>query len=248
MPGMDSSYYDNGGGNSGGGGASVSSAVGGGVTGGTNPDLSVPLTDIHGNRIREVPGTRHIAGIRMPTPKPPPHCSDNACIFVGDLHPLVNRNDLFNVFSSVGNVLWIQIFDCNKQLQRPLNFGFLYFDSVDSAQNAITKMNYTKFYGTPCRLMWKQQQTNLSWTESNIIVKNLPPNTDSQVLHQIFCRFGKILSSKVKTTASGQTLSYGYVQFQSRESANGAIDECGKGHVIVGGKVFYFFIFLIFDF
>ncbi|ETO28090.1 translation initiation factor [Reticulomyxa filosa] len=78
--------------------------------------------------------------------------------------------------------------------------------------------------------MWKQQQSSLTWTESNIIVKNLPPSTDSQILHQVFSRYGKIISSKVKTTAQGRCLSYGYVQFESKESAARAItDVCSFG-------------------
>ena len=32
------------------------------------------------------------------------------------------------------------------------------------------------------------------------------PNTDSKVLHALFIKFGSIISSKVKTTPSDQTL------------------------------------------
>ncbi|ETO29273.1 polyadenylate-binding protein 1, partial [Reticulomyxa filosa] len=154
---------------------------------------------------------------------PPPGVLDSCSVFVGDLHPLVTKEDLYKIFSSTGTVLWVQLFDCHKELERPFNFAFVYFDNQRSAQNAIDKLNFTKFYGAPARLMWKQQQSSLTWTESNIIVKNLPPNTDSQMLHEIFSRYGKIISSKVKTTQEGRCLSYGYVQFETKESAGRAI-------------------------
>ena len=45
-----------------------------------------------------------------------------------------------------------------------------------------------------------------------LVIHNKPdkkenlPNTDSKVLHALFIKFGSIISSKVKTTPSDQTL------------------------------------------
>ena len=169
--------------------------------------------------------------------KPPPSgVSENACVFAGDLHPLVSRTDLVSVFSHVGEVQWVQLFDCHKQMNRPFNFAFIYFKKNNDAQNAINQLNFTKFYGVPCRLMWKQEKNAVKWTDSNIIVKNLPPNTDSQILHGIFCKYGSILSSKVKTNENGKTLPYGYVQFATKESAILAISEADKGKILLNGQ------------
>eukprot|EP01083_Nonionella_stella_P004712 13683_1 len=183
------------------------------------------------------PGTTHTAGGGTVSRPPPQHVSENACIFVGDLHPSVTRSDLLSVFSQIGCVQWIQLFDCHKQMNRPFNFAFVYFSDLLSARNAITTLNYTKFYGSPCRLMWKQEKNSVQWTDCNIIVKNLPPNTDSQLLHAVFSKFGKILSSKVKTTATGRNLPYGYVQYGSKESADGAIAASDRGELAVAGHL-----------
>ena len=183
------------------------------------------------------PGTTHTAGGGTVSRPPPAHVSENACIFVGDLHPMVTRSDLLSVFSQIGSVQWIQLFDCHKQMNRPFNFAFVYFEDILVARNAITTLNYTKFYGSPCRLMWKQEKNSVQWTDCNIIVKNLPPNTDSQLLHAVFSKFGKILSSKVKTTATGRTLPYGYVQYATKDGADKAIIASDKGQLSVNGHL-----------
>ncbi len=101
-------------------------------------------------------------------------------------------------------------------MNRPFNFAFVYFEDLLCALNAISTLNYTKFYGSPCRLMWEQKKNSCNmWTDCNIIVQNVPPNTNSRILPNVFSNFGKILSSKLKTTSAARTLPYGYVQYGS---------------------------------
>lgn len=44
-------------------------------------------------------------------------------------------------------------------------------------------------------------------------------------LHDLFQKFGKILSSKVVMSEDGKSKGYGFVQFESEESANAAIEK-----------------------
>lgn len=48
---------------------------------------------------------------------------------------------------------------------------------------------------------------------------------DNKALHETFSTFGNILSCKVVTDSSGQSLGYGFVQFDNEESAKNAIDK-----------------------
>lgn len=59
---------------------------------------------------------------------------------------------------------------------------------------------------------------------ANLFVKNLEPNFDSKNLYEIFSSFGTILSCKVATDSAGQSKGYGFVQYETEESAQDAIN------------------------
>jgi len=59
---------------------------------------------------------------------------------------------------------------------------------------------------------------------ANLFVKNLEPNIDSKNLYEIFSSFGTILSCKVATDSAGQSKGYGFVQYETEESAQDAIN------------------------
>lgn len=56
-------------------------------------------------------------------------------------------------------------------------------------------------------------------------MQNLDKAIDHKALHDTFSSFGSILSCKVATDANGQSKGYGFVQFESEESAQNAIDK-----------------------
>lgn len=72
---------------------------------------------------------------------------------------------------------------------------------------------------------------------ANVFVKNLEPNIDSKSLYDMFSPFGTILSCKVATDASGISKGYGFVQFQTEESAEDAINGL-NGMLANGNKIF----------
>jgi CUG-BP- and ETR3-like factor len=55
---------------------------------------------------------------------------------------------------------------------------------------------------------------------ANVFVFNLPLNVDEAALHQIFCRFGQIVSTRVcKDITTRQSKGYGFVSFALEQSA-----------------------------
>jgi polyadenylate-binding protein len=57
------------------------------------------------------------------------------------------------------------------------------------------------------------------------VVQNLDKTIDHKALHDTFSTFGHILSCKIATDGSGQSKGYGFVQFETAESAQSAIDK-----------------------
>jgi len=56
-----------------------------------------------------------------------------------------------------------------------------------------------------------------------VFIKNLDPSIDHKALHDTFVQFGKILSCKIATDENGKTKGYGFVHFESADSAKQAI-------------------------
>jgi polyadenylate-binding protein len=58
-----------------------------------------------------------------------------------------------------------------------------------------------------------------------ISLQNLAESIDNLGLHDLFQKYGKILSSKIVMSEDGKSKGYGYIQFDSEESANDAIEK-----------------------
>lgn len=56
-------------------------------------------------------------------------------------------------------------------------------------------------------------------------MQNLSNSVDNAKLHELFSNFGTILSSKVAVDEGGRSKGYGFVQFNSQESADIAIEK-----------------------
>lgn len=67
--------------------------------------------------------------------------------------------------------------------------------------------------------------------------QNLDKEIDHKALHDTFSSFGNILSCKIATDASGMSKGYGFVQFDSEEAAQNAIDKL-NGMLINDKQVF----------
>jgi len=161
----------------------------------------------------------------------------SASLYVGDLAPDVSEGLLFEIFNAVGPVASIRV--CRDTVtRRSLGYAYVNFHNVADAERALDTMNFTLIKQQPCRIMWSQRDPALRRSGlGNIFVKNLSPQVDHKALYDTFSLFGNIMSCKLITDPDGKSKGYGYVHYETAESANDAISKI-NGMLIAGEKVY----------
>jgi polyadenylate-binding protein len=161
----------------------------------------------------------------------------SASLYVGDLAPDVSEGLLFEIFNAVGPVASIRV--CRDTVtRRSLGYAYVNFHNVADAERALDTMNFTLIKNQPCRIMWSQRDPALRRSAvGNIFVKNLSSQVDHKALYDTFSLFGNIMSCKLITDPEGKSKGYGYVHYETAESANDAIAKI-NGMLIAGEKVY----------
>ncbi|KAJ8767073.1 hypothetical protein K2173_012631 [Erythroxylum novogranatense] len=146
-------------------------------------------------------------------------------LYVGDLDVNVNDSQLYDVFNQVGQVVSVKV--CRDlTTRRSLCYGYVNYSNPQDAARALDVLNFTPLNGKPIRIMYSHRDPSLRKSGSgNIFIKNLDKAIDHKALHDTFSSFGNILSCKVATDSTGQSKGYGFVQFDTEEAAQKAIEK-----------------------
>lgn len=146
-------------------------------------------------------------------------------LYVGDLDHEVNDSQLYDLFNQIGQVVSVRV--CRDLgTQQSLGYGYVNFSNPHDAAKALDVLNFTPLYNKPIRIMYSHRDPSVRKSgAANIFIKNLDKAIDHKALHDTFSVFGSILSCKIATDASGLSKGYGFVQFESEESAQSAIDK-----------------------
>lgn len=161
----------------------------------------------------------------------------SAALYVGDLLPNVTEADLWNHFSQIGQILNVRL--CRDvATKRSLGYGYVNFVNPQDAERAIDTKANMPIAGRPCRIMWSQRDPSLRRSGvGNLFVKNLAETIDVQKLQNYFSAYGNILSCKVALDDKDRSKGFGFVHFETPESAQSAIAEM-NGKVIEGQAIF----------
>ncbi|KAG5238889.1 polyadenylate-binding protein [Salix suchowensis] len=128
-------------------------------------------------------------------------------LYVGDLEANVTDSQLYDLFNQVGQVVSVRV--CRDLAsRRSLGYGYVNYSNPQDAARALEMLNFTPLNGSPIRVMYSHRDPSVRKT-----------------LHDTFSVFGNILSCKVATDPSGQSKGYGFVQFDSEEAAQKAIEK-----------------------
>ncbi|XP_021851295.1 polyadenylate-binding protein 2 [Spinacia oleracea] len=146
-------------------------------------------------------------------------------LYVGDLDVNVSDSQLYDVFNQLGQVVSVRV--CRDlATRRSLGYGYVNYASPQDAARAIDVLNFTPLNNRPIRIMYSHRDPSVRKSGAgNIFIKNLDKAIDNKALSDTFSAFGKILSCKIATDSSGQSKGHGFVQYETDESAQQAIEK-----------------------
>ncbi|KAL1801922.1 hypothetical protein ACET3Z_030569 [Daucus carota] len=146
-------------------------------------------------------------------------------LYVGDLDWNVTDSQLYDLFNQIAQVVSVRV--CRDLATgRSLGYGYVNYSNLQDAARAMELLNFTPLNGKPIRIAKSLRDPTVRRSGSgNIFIKNLDKTIDQKALQDTFSTFGNIISCKIVTDDSGQSKGYGFVQYDSEEGAQKAIEQ-----------------------
>ncbi|KAK9153832.1 hypothetical protein Sjap_001312 [Stephania japonica] len=161
-------------------------------------------------------------------------------LFVKNLEESINNGKLYDMFCKHGTILSSKV--AMSQDGKSKGYGFVQFDSEESAKLAIENMNGCTFEGKKIyvgKFMKKSDREvpSIETRFTNLYMKNLDPDLTEEVLLEKFSEFGKVTSLLVSKDGDGNSKGFGFVNFESHDNAVKAME--AMNGTKVGSKDLY---------
>ena len=160
--------------------------------------------------------------------------TNDATLWVGNLSPLTNEDRVLAFIMGFPEItkkpITIKVMKdiYNGESRR---FGFVSFSSVEDAEKAKSVLNYTRLDNFEIRLSFKKSNSEFNQA-ANLFVGNIKKTVSTRQLDELFSECGKIVSCSIRNNDKGESLGYGYVQFEKEENAKVAIEKFNSNEVI----------------
>ncbi|XP_019196352.1 PREDICTED: polyadenylate-binding protein 4-like [Ipomoea nil] len=157
-------------------------------------------------------------------------------LFIKNLAPSVTSAQLERIFSNYGTIVSCKVVEEDGKSKC---FGFVQFDSEQSAMIAISCLHGTMLEGKKLyvsKFIKKQEREapreDLKFT--NLYVKNFDDNLTEDLLTEKFSKYGKVHNAIIMRDEKGKSRGFGFVNFYSHEDAKRAVE--GLNGALIGSK------------
>ncbi|KAH9484350.1 Polyadenylate-binding protein, cytoplasmic and nuclear [Psilocybe cubensis] len=150
-------------------------------------------------------------------------------IFIKNLDELIDNKALHDTFAAFGNVLSCKV--ATDEHGRSKGYGFVHYETGEAADSAIKAvngmlLNDKKVY-VGHHISRKERQSKLDEMKAqftNLYVKNIDPEMSQEDFEKLFKQFGSVTSALISVDEEGKSKGFGFVNFDSHEEAQKAVD------------------------
>ncbi|KAJ9115460.1 hypothetical protein QFC22_005218 [Naganishia vaughanmartiniae] len=165
-----------------------------------------------------------------------------AHLYVGNLSPRVTEYMLTEIFAVAGPVANAKIIPDRNFTHGGLNFGFVEYSDMRSAEQALNTLNGRKIFDTEIRVNWAYQNQGAAGpggvggvggqggaredtqNHYHVFVGDLSPEVNDEALGKAFGAFGTMSEARVMWDMnSGKSRGYGFLAFREKADAEQAI-------------------------
>jgi polyadenylate-binding protein len=164
-------------------------------------------------------------------------------IFIKNLDKSIDNKSIYDTFSAFGNILSCKVATDEKGKSK--GYGFVHFETEEAANLSIERVNGMLLCGKPVfvgKFIPRRERIKEFGDKvkrfTNVYVKNFGEDYNEEKLKELFEPYGKITSHTVMTKEDGKSKGFGFVAFESTESAEKAVLAL-NGKDLGDGKVLY---------
>ncbi|WWD08066.1 hypothetical protein V865_006176 [Kwoniella europaea PYCC6329] len=148
-------------------------------------------------------------------------------LYVGNLSARVTDYILTEIFAVAGPVVQAKIIQDRNFQHGGMNYGFVEYADMRSAEQALQTLNGRKIFDAEVRVNWAHQgNQNKEDTQHHyhVFVGDLSPEVNDDVLGKAFGAFGSMSEARVMWDMnSGKSRGYGFLSFREKADAEQAI-------------------------
>merc|ERR1719339_565728 len=162
-------------------------------------------------------------------------------VFIKNLDKSIDNKAMYDTFSAFGNILSCKVatYSTNSygrgsgdEPGTSKGYGFVHFETEESARNAIQKVNGMLLNGKKVyvgkfipRAEREKELGEKAKRFTNVYVKNFGDDLDDDKMLELFSQYGKITSHRVMVNEEGKSKGFGFVAFEEPEAAEKAVDD-----------------------
>ncbi|KAK4670346.1 Spliceosome-associated protein 49 [Podospora pseudopauciseta] len=148
----------------------------------------------------------------------------DATVYVGNIDERFTQELLTELMTQVGPVRQVHM-PLDRVTRNHQGYGFIEFDTPESAEYAAKCLNGVRVHGKPLRVNKasadKQKTVDIG---AELFINNLDPQVDEKILYDTFSTFGQILRQpNIVRDDNNISKGYGFVSFDSFEASDAAL-------------------------